>query len=116
MILKPQVYVLVIGVFSIIHASDFRVIEKLLDQCSTKDEMFKCFKIQAIKVADRAVRMRNLNLFGGVSLVANTRQGRSMQFGLSLNETKLEKLDSDQLDEMLQTTTDRWVSKVVIFI
>ncbi|CAG9860649.1 unnamed protein product [Phyllotreta striolata] len=109
MFFKPQLLVVSLTFISTIEPSSLRMFERILDQCSNKDEMFKCFKIQAIKVVDRAVRIKNMNIFEGVSLVTKRREGRNVENGLNLNESKLENLNSDQLDDMLENTTDRFM-------
>ncbi|KAG5876223.1 hypothetical protein JTB14_011666 [Gonioctena quinquepunctata] len=87
--------------------SGYKVFERMLDQCAGKDDIFKCLKIQSIKVAERAARLKSLNILDGVSLVRNGRETRSMKFRLNLNESKLEKLDNEQLDDLLGDSTRR---------
>ncbi|XP_028128244.1 uncharacterized protein LOC114324578 [Diabrotica virgifera virgifera] len=89
--------------------SGFKVLERAFDQCASKDEMFKCIKIQALKVANRAVMLKHLNLFDGVNLVANSRQSRDLQTALHLNDTKLEQLDTEAIDGMLSDTATRFM-------
>lgn len=87
--------------------SGYKVIEKLVNQCVQKDDIFKCLKIQAIKVANRAVNLKNFSIFDGVSFVSDDRETKSFKLGLNLNDTKLEKLDSEQLDDLLTDTSSR---------
>ncbi|CAG9817464.1 unnamed protein product [Phaedon cochleariae] len=89
--------------------SGFEVLGKIMHQCTMKNEMFKCFKVQAIKVAERATKARSLDIVDGVKLVSNGRLSKSMRFGLSSNETKLDNLDDEQLNNLLGDSTKRFL-------
>ncbi|XP_019870360.2 uncharacterized protein LOC109598897 [Aethina tumida] len=89
--------------------SGLKFLQKVVDQCSTKEAMFKCLKIQALKIADRALHQRSLKLIDGVSLVSNERTGRTLYQNVKLNDTKLEKLDGDQIDDLLKDKSRRFL-------
>lgn len=90
--------------------SGFNVIKKLFEQCASKDELLKCFKIQALKIADRALHTKHLKIIDGVNLsISNTRTAKALQYGLNLNETKLEKLNSHEIDGLLSDATQRFL-------
>ncbi|VEN34757.1 unnamed protein product [Callosobruchus maculatus] len=86
--------------------SGLKVIGRMFEQCATKDQLLKCFKVQALKVADRALRAKSLQVLEGVSLVANERISKSLQY--RLNETTLEQLSEEQLDDLLGETSARF--------
>lgn len=84
--------------------SGLKMMKKLYDQCENKPDMWKCFKIQALKVADRALQSRSFGLIDGVNVVREA-SARSFQ-PASLNHEKLEMLSSGQIDKLiLQTIT-----------
>ncbi|XP_023020860.1 uncharacterized protein [Leptinotarsa decemlineata] len=89
--------------------SGYKVLENISDRCAKTDDIFKCLKIEAIKVVERALRFEKFNLVDGVSLVSNKRESKVMGFGLNLKETKLEKLDNDQLNDLLGDSTRRFL-------
>ncbi|RZC38506.1 DUF1676 domain containing protein [Asbolus verrucosus] len=77
-------------------------------QCAPKSEMFKCFKIQGLKVIDRALHSTALNILDGVTLVSDSRQARKLATS-PFNETKLEKLRSEEIDILIVDTTARFL-------
>lgn len=86
-------------------SGNMKVIGRVLDKCAAKEKMFKCLKIQVLRVADRALKTKNLEIMDGVSLVSNGRQAKSLK--LSTNDTKLEKLNDEQLEGLIGETTSR---------
>ncbi|CAH0555720.1 unnamed protein product [Brassicogethes aeneus] len=94
----------------------YKILGKIVDQCSTKEEMFKCFKIQALKMADRALRQRSLKILDGVSLVGDGRYGRTLYQREKLNDTKLEKLKAEELDDLLTDKSRRFLESRTLTI
>lgn len=91
-------------------SAGLRVLRGLFEQCSTRTELIKCLKIQALKIVDRALHKRSLELFEGVNLtVTAPRKGKALENGLNLNETKLEKLKSHEIDGLLVDTASRFL-------
>ncbi|XP_050304679.1 heterogeneous nuclear ribonucleoprotein A2 homolog 1-like [Anthonomus grandis grandis] len=83
------------------------VLQKFFQQCSDKEELIKCLKVQAVKVADRALHLRSFNVVDGLNIVGNARMGRA---GLhELNTTKLEKLSHDELDSLIGDRATRFL-------
>ncbi|XP_018577809.1 uncharacterized protein LOC108916093 [Anoplophora glabripennis] len=68
--------------------------------------MIKCLKIQAFKITNRAMLSKNLNIIHGVSLTQNNRYAKNIQF--SINDTELDNLGSEQLDNLLTDTSSRF--------
>ncbi|CAK1594296.1 unnamed protein product [Parnassius mnemosyne] len=77
-----------------------KLLGKMYSNCEGSQEMLKCFKIQAAKLADRAARMDSLPLIDGVSLVRRQEQNRA--YPSSLPEGDLNALTSDEVDKCLQ--------------
>lgn len=87
--------------------SGLRMMKRLYDQCENKPDMWKCFKIQALKVADRALQSRSFGLVDGVSVVKEA-SARSFQ-PVGINSEKLEMLPSGQIDNLLLQTITRFL-------
>ncbi|KAL3268028.1 hypothetical protein HHI36_007161 [Cryptolaemus montrouzieri] len=69
----------------------------------------KCFKIHALKVMDRALHSKRLYLNEYIHLIGDENVGRSYHSKLLQNETKLDKLNSDQIDDLLSATTAKFM-------
>lgn len=87
--------------------SSFRMMRRLYDQCENKPDMWKCFKIQALKVADRALHSESFGLLDGVSVVREA-SARSFQ-PAPVNPEKLELLPSGQIDKLIMQTIGRFL-------
>ncbi|VVC90295.1 uncharacterized protein LOC126979809 [Leptidea sinapis] len=84
-----------------------KLLGRMYDNCERSQEMIKCFKIQAAKLADRAARMDTLPILEGVSLVRKSEEGRS--FPSSLPEGDLNVLPTDEVDKLLQIATAKFL-------
>lgn len=87
--------------------SPVRVLQKFFSQCTKKEELIKCLKIQALKVTERALDIKSFNVVDGLTIVGNNRLGRSVS-GLHVNDSKLEKLSQDDLDSLLGDRASRY--------
>lgn len=85
-----------------------RMMKRLYDQCESKPDMWKCFKIQALKVADRAMQSRSIGVVEGVSIVKDESVARSFQ-PTPMNPEKLEMLPSGQIDNLILQTITRFL-------
>ncbi|CAG9138538.1 hypothetical protein JYU34_019217 [Plutella xylostella] len=91
-----------------------KLLGRMYDNCQRSQEIVKCFKIQAAKLADRAARMESLPIFEGVALVQRPDLGRSMPS--SIPEGDLNSLSSSQVDKLLEITTSKLLSSHRLFI
>lgn len=83
----------------------FKLLGRMYDNCGRSQEIVKCFKIQAAKLADRAARMETLPLIDGVSLVRRLEQDRA--YPSSLPEGDLNALTSEEVDKCLQQAASK---------
>lgn len=81
-----------------------KLIGRVYENCEQSQEMLKCLKIQAAKLADRASRMDTLPLIDGVALVKN---GEERAYPSSLPEGDLNALTSNEVDKCLQEATTK---------
>lgn len=82
-----------------------KLLGRMYDNCERSQEIVKCFKIQAAKLADRAARMDSLPILDGISLIRRDDMGRA--FPSSLPEGDLNSLPSDQVDKLLNIATSK---------
>ncbi|XP_030034246.2 uncharacterized protein LOC115450383 [Manduca sexta] len=85
--------------------ASFQFLGKMYEKCEGSEEIFKCLKIQAARVADRAARMETLPILDGVTMVKRSDVGRS--FPSVLPEGDLNSLPSEQVDKLLQLATTK---------
>lgn len=83
-------------------------ISKLFNECVKKEEVVKCFKIHALKVLDRAVNTRRLYVNEYIQLV-NSDTARSFNTRISKNDSKLEDLKTEKIDEMLLESASKFM-------
>lgn len=82
-----------------------KLLGRMYDNCERSQEIIKCFKIQAVKLVDRAARMDTLPIFDGVSLARNAERGRA--FPSSVPEGDLNSLTSDEVDKLLNLASSK---------
>lgn len=82
--------------------SGYKVIDKILNQCASADQIIRCLKIQAFKITNRAIQSKSFNIIEGVSL---TRHSKNMH--MSFNDTELQNFGSKELDNLLTDTSSR---------
>lgn len=76
----------------------FRAMKKIYNVCESSEEMFKCMKIQALKITDRALRLPNIKITDGLTIVK--KDGASELESRSINEVDAD-LPSAQVDQMV---------------
>lgn len=84
--------------------NSYKTIKTFFMKCADKNELVKCLKIQALKLANRAINSKNIQIFDGVSLV---RDNEKFHYYLNLNDTKLQALDPEQLNNLLSETSSK---------
>lgn len=92
--------------------TNFKQIRKIYDHCDKQpDAVVKCYKVQALKVLDRALHSKALNILDGITLVAtDSRQAKMLVENTpQLNETKLETLQEDEVDGLLVNTSEKFL-------
>ncbi|KAJ8952328.1 hypothetical protein NQ318_017222 [Aromia moschata] len=103
-------YLLIYSLISLISAKElngFDILKQVFDECAPTSEIFKCLKIQLIKFADQVSRSKRLSVLDGDNLTRSARSSKSAYLDLNLNETNLQKLDSEELSQLLRDTSAR---------
>ncbi|KAJ8910700.1 hypothetical protein NQ315_002027 [Exocentrus adspersus] len=98
---------LVIATLTISASSGYNVIEGILSDCASQNEMIKCLKVKGFKVINRAIASKRLDITDGVSLTHNNRMAKSL--ALAVNDTELYNIGSDELDGLLRDATYRFL-------
>lgn len=82
--------------------SAFGALTKVYTQCENTDDMVKCFKIQALKFVSRAMKVQNINVVDGVSVIKKSgfRENRSFNDD-TLKDSDLRKLPSTKIESLL---------------
>lgn len=82
--------------------SAFNALTKVFSQCSSSDNIIKCLKMQAIRLTNRALKLQNIKLMDGVSVIKRSgyRDNRSFKDN-SFDENELNNLTPRKLDDVL---------------
>lgn len=87
----------------------YKLMKKVYEQCDRSDDIVKCLKFQALKLANRAVHSTSFKIFDGVYIVQDE-TSRSMSASVpQLSDDQLESLESNQIDDLLSETTDKFL-------
>lgn len=84
--------------------SAFRAMKKIYNVCESSNELFKCMKIQALKLTDRALKVSNIKLMEGLSIVKKSDATEFDARSMSLNDAsdnEIMSLPTDKIDEMI---------------
>lgn len=82
--------------------SALSAISKVYTQCETAEDLLNCFKLQAIRLAGRAIKVQNIKLIDGVSVIKRKGFRESRAFNEDLLKSKdLQTMSSKKLDDIL---------------
>lgn len=77
----------------------FRAIKKVYNVCENSDELFKCMKVQTLKLTERALKLPNIKIAEGLSIVKKEESTESRS--INDNSEYVESMPSKKLDEMI---------------
>lgn len=85
--------------------SAFSVIGKVYSQCENTADIVNCFKLQALKLAGRALKLQNIKLIDGLSIVKKNgfRESRSYNDAILKNK-ELGSVPAKNVDNLLTNT------------
>lgn len=81
-----------------------RAMKKIYSVCENSEELFKCMKVQALKLTDRALKLPTIKITDGLSLVKkeNALESRSLgQQNAEFDNEKAMKMTSAEVDDMI---------------
>lgn len=79
-----------------------RAMKKIYSVCESSEELFKCMKVQALKLTDRALKLPTIKITDGLSLVKkeDALESRSLS-QTDFDNEKAMKMTSGQVDDMI---------------
>jgi hypothetical protein len=91
--------------------SAFKAAKKIYSQCENSSDMFKCAKIQAYKLTDRAIKLQNLKLIDGISIVRKTEvtESRSMKED-NVPDIEITKLPTEKVTALLAGRASKFMA------
>lgn len=92
--------------------SAFRAMKKIYNVCENSEELIKCMKIQALKLTDRALKMPNIKLTEGLSLVKkeDIAELESRSLGqIDFDSEKVMEMPSDQVDDLIVDRVNKFM-------
>lgn len=91
--------------------SAFRAMKKIYNICENNEEMFKCMKIQALKLTDRALKLSNIKITEGLSIVKkDDAHGETRSVGQDeIDSEKAMAFPSEQIDEMIVERVNKFM-------
>lgn len=90
-------------------SSGYRVFTKIYNQCDNSEDIIKCFKVQALKAIERALKVENFNIMSGIQIIRN-KGARSLMTNEILTDDKLQSLESSQINGALFNAVSRFLS------
>lgn len=79
-----------------------RAMKKIYSVCENSEELFKCMKVQALKLTDRALKLPTIKITDGLSLVKkDALESRSLSQAADFDNEKAMKMTSAQVDDMI---------------
>ncbi|KAG5671895.1 hypothetical protein PVAND_002064 [Polypedilum vanderplanki] len=92
--------------------SAFRAMRKIYSNCESSEELFKCMKVQALKLTERALRLPNIKIADGLSIIkkedeqeSSGRAAGSVEF----NSEEVMQLPSEKIDSMLVSEVNKFL-------
>jgi hypothetical protein len=109
------------AIFCVVHInaqksseSPVKTLKKIYDDCENDSDFLKCMKIQAIKATDRALKIPNIKIVEGLSMVQKENQAeglsRAINEGAHLSENEMRSLPSDKLDNMIFDLASKFIN------
>lgn len=87
----------------------YRVLTKVYQSCETSEDIFKCLKVHAFRVMERALKVDSFNIVEGLQVIRNT-EARSLESNQVVPEEKLQNMDTSKIDGMLLDTATKFLT------
>lgn len=89
--------------------SGYRVLNKIYQSCDTSEDIFKCLKVQAFKIMERALKVDSFNIIEGIQVIRNA-EARSLETNQIIPDEKLQQLETSQIDGILFDTASKFLT------
>jgi hypothetical protein len=82
--------------------SAFRAMKKIYNSCESSEELFKCMKVQALRLTERALKVPTIKITDGLSIVKKNGEEEEEEKSRSfVDGNDAMELPSEQVDSML---------------
>lgn len=81
--------------------SAFRAMKKIYNVCESSEELFKCMKVQALKLTERALKVPTIKITDGLSIVKKNDESEAPEEARSFDNDDVMELPSEQVDSLL---------------
>lgn len=93
------------------HSSPLEAMRRVVANCGASADLVKCLQVQAVKITERALKLPNLKLVDGLSLVRAPGAAQERSFSEPMRtETELNQMSSASLSRQLFNGIDQFVS------
>jgi hypothetical protein len=92
--------------------SAFRAMRKVYSVCENSDELLKCMKVQALKLTERALRLPNIKIADGLSIIRKDDEQETSGRAASSSEITTEEamqLPSEKIDSLLVAGANKFL-------
>lgn len=90
--------------------SAFRAMRKIYNVCESSDELFKCMKVQALKLTERALRLPNIKITDGLTIVKKGDEESSARAqSIDIDSEEAMQLPSERIDAMLSAGINKFM-------
>lgn len=88
----------------------FRAMKKIYNVCENSEELFKCMKVQALKLTDRALKLPTIKITDGLTIVKkdDALESRSMSQSDFDNEKAMD-MSSTQIDDLIVERVNKFM-------
>lgn len=93
------------------HNSAISALKKVYSSCEDSSDLVKCLKVQAVKITERALKLNNIRLVDGFTVVkAETPEARAFTSEPVHSEAELSQMSSSALNQKIFSGIDKFVS------
>lgn len=88
----------------------FRHVRRVYKDCENSDDFYKCLKVNAVKLTDRAMKIQNLKLIDGISVIRKDDVEENRSFNDNqINDFDFAKVSSKKIDHLLSDRSNRFM-------
>lgn len=88
--------------------SAFRAMKKIYNVCESSEELFKCMKVQALKLTERALKVPTIKITDGLSIVKKD-ESEAPEEARSFDGDDVMELPSEQVDSLLVSNINKFM-------
>lgn len=90
--------------------SAFRAMKKIYNVCENSEELFKCMKVQALKLTERALKVPTIKITDGLSIVKKDEDSEEKpEEARSFDNDDVMELPSEQVDSLLVSRINKFM-------